>query len=131
MLADRCRAGGRRRVGDGGFATAELAVALPVLMLLFALLLWGIAAITAQLRCVDAARVGARAAARGEGDIRSVALARAAAPVGARVRVLRSAQRVVVEVVTRIGPPTAWRSRFGATEIAATAVAETEPEAGR
>lgn len=130
MPAERKGAGGRRRVGDGGFATAELAVALPVLVLLFALLLWGIAAITAQLRCVDAARIGARAAARGEGEARTVALARAAAPAGARVLVTRSGQRVTVRVAASVGPPTAWRSRFGAAEIAATSIAETEPEAG-
>ena len=48
--------------------TAETAVVLPVLLLV---LLCAVAAVTvvgAQLRCVDAAREGARAAARGETD---------------------------------------------------------------
>lgn len=71
-------------------------MALPALVLLAAMLIWGVLAAAAQIRCVDAARVGARAAARGEVD--SVELALAAAPAGARVRLTPTADTVKVDV---------------------------------
>ena len=45
--------------------TAETAVVLPALTVILALVLWAVAAVTAQLACVDAARMAARALARG------------------------------------------------------------------
>jgi hypothetical protein len=57
---------GARRPRDAGYATVEAALAIPSL-LLFTLALAGVlAGIATQIRCVDAARIGARAAARGE-----------------------------------------------------------------
>ncbi|MFL6111359.1 MAG: TadE family type IV pilus minor pilin [Catenulispora sp.] len=51
---------------DAGYATVETALAIPSLVL-FTLALAGIlAGMATQIRCVDAARLGARAAARGE-----------------------------------------------------------------
>jgi hypothetical protein len=70
--------------GDRGSITAELAVALPVVVLL---LLTGLAAVNAvatKLRCVDAAREAARAEARGEPG---AAAGQRAAPDGATVSV--------------------------------------------
>ncbi|MFJ8443319.1 TadE family type IV pilus minor pilin [Kitasatospora griseola] len=77
--------------------TAETAVALPALVLLAAMLIWGVVAAGAQIRCVDAARAGARAAARGDSD--AAAVAAAAAPQGAKVTVALDATtaRVTVE----------------------------------
>ncbi|MFJ5230559.1 TadE family type IV pilus minor pilin [Kitasatospora sp. NPDC088391] len=77
--------------------TAETAVGLPALVLLAVMLTWGVVAAGAQIRCVDAARVGARAAARGDAD--AVARAVAAAPRGAKVQVALDADtaRVTVE----------------------------------
>ncbi len=46
---------------------AEFAVALPAVVLVLALLLGAARVALAQVGCVDAARAGARAAARGEG----------------------------------------------------------------
>ena len=46
--------------------TAETAVVLPVLLLVLAGAVAAVVVVGAQLRCVDAAREGARAAARGE-----------------------------------------------------------------
>ncbi len=70
---------------------------LPALILLMAMLIWGGLAVAAQLRCIDAARVGARAAARGDGN--AVALAQAMAPAGAAVRLATDGAtvRVLVE----------------------------------
>ncbi|MEW5632860.1 TadE family type IV pilus minor pilin, partial [Streptomyces hydrogenans] len=52
----------RRSERDQGFVTVEAAVVLPVLALFAMALLWALAASAAQIRCVDAARAGARAA---------------------------------------------------------------------
>ncbi|WP_037574654.1 TadE family type IV pilus minor pilin [Phaeacidiphilus oryzae] len=81
--------------------TAELAVALPALLVLAGALLYGVLAASAQLRCVDAAREGARAMARGDTREAALAVARAAAPAGAEVAVSRSGTLVRVAVSAR------------------------------
>ncbi|MCZ2524578.1 pilus assembly protein [Streptomyces sp. HB2AG] len=91
--------------GDAGQATAETAVVLPVLALALVAMLWGVTAAVAQIRCVDAARAGARAAARDEPESTAVAAARSAAPPGAQVSVGRGGDEVRVEVSARsLGP---------------------------
>ncbi|MFE5293208.1 TadE family type IV pilus minor pilin [Isoptericola sp. NPDC056618] len=65
------RAPGERSRGAGGergAVTAELAVGLPVVVLLLVAVLSLAAASTAQMRALDAARAGARAYAIGEDD---------------------------------------------------------------
>ncbi|MEU1130279.1 TadE family type IV pilus minor pilin, partial [Streptomyces sp. NPDC005900] len=52
------------RARDQGFVTAEAAVVLPTLVLFTMALVWTLLAVCAQIQCVDAARAGARAAAR-------------------------------------------------------------------
>ncbi|MDX3097529.1 TadE family type IV pilus minor pilin [Streptomyces sp. ME01-24h] len=86
---------------DGGYVTAEAAVVIPSLVFLTALLLWGLAAAAAQIRCVDAARAGARAAARDEPDAAVLRTARTAAPTGAAVSVHRGGELVRVTVEAR------------------------------
>lgn len=90
-----------RRARDGGYVTAEAAVVIPSLVLLTAMLLWGLAAAAAQIRCVDAARAGARAAARDEPEGAVLAAARSAAPAGAGIAVRRGDGLVRVTVETR------------------------------
>ncbi|NED12780.1 TadE family type IV pilus minor pilin [Streptomyces sp. SID9124] len=70
--------------------TAEAAMVIPVLAVFALALLWALMAASAQIRCVDAARAGARAAARSEPaeQVREAALA--AAPDGASVAVERA-----------------------------------------
>ncbi|NUR58677.1 MAG: pilus assembly protein [Catenulispora sp.] len=51
---------------DAGYTTVETALAIPSLILLVLALAGILAGMAAQIRCVDAARLGARAAARGE-----------------------------------------------------------------
>ncbi|MER8233400.1 TadE family type IV pilus minor pilin [Streptomyces sp. NPDC094049] len=87
------------RRSDRGFVTVEAALVLPVLALFTVTLLWALAAAAAQIRCVDAARAGARSVARSEPVATAEAVARAAAPEGARVAVTRSGElwRVTVE----------------------------------
>ncbi|MGA5166356.1 MULTISPECIES: TadE family type IV pilus minor pilin [Streptomyces] len=85
--------------GDRGSVTAEAATALPALVLFTMALVWALMAAAAQIQCVDAARVGARAVARSEPRAEAVAAARSAAPGGARVAVERTGDlwRVRVE----------------------------------
>jgi len=84
--------------GDRGYVTAETALVIPLLVMVTALLIWGLLAAAAQVRCVDAARAGARAAARSEAPALVRQMARQAAPAGARVTVLRDGDLVRVRV---------------------------------
>jgi Flp pilus assembly protein TadG len=104
--------------------TAETAVVLPVLLFVLAGAVAAVTVLGAQLRCVDAAREGARAAARGE-DVATVrGLVLRAAPDGASVSVTRNGEDVRVGVSSRIAP-------LGAVpldiEVSAEATARLEP----
>ncbi|ONK13060.1 hypothetical protein STBA_38200 [Streptomyces sp. MP131-18] len=92
----------RDRAGDRGYLTAESALVIPSLVLLLGLLLWGLAAVAVSAQCGDAARAGARAAARGESSAAVQRIAGAAAPEGAEVRVTREGElyRVAVSAAT-------------------------------
>lgn len=99
---------------------------LPVLAILLGAALWSIAVAGAQLRCVDAARDGARAAARGEPDTAVIAAADAAAPDEASIDVKHVGTRVVVVVRARIGAGAGVLAAIPAPVAVATAVAESE-----
>jgi hypothetical protein len=115
------RGSGRRRSGERGSATAELAVALPALVLLLSVALGGIDAVLQHLRCVDAARDAALAAARGEdGD----AAARRVAPRGASVTVWVDGDTVRARVSVRVSP---LGGHLPAVTVDGEAVAEVEP----
>jgi hypothetical protein len=83
---------------ERGYVTAETAITIPVLILVAGFLVWGLAAAVAQIECVDAARAGARAAARSEPAADVLQAARQAAPSGARVSAGRDGPLVVVRV---------------------------------
>lgn len=83
---------------DRGSVTAEFALALPAVLVLLALALGAVRVGVSQVQCVDAARAGARVAARGEASDVVRAAALAAAPRGANVSVTRADGSVVVEV---------------------------------
>ena len=107
--------------------TAETAVVLPVLLLVLAGAVAAVTIVGAQLRCVDAAREGARAAARGE-DVATVrSLTAEAAPSGAAVVVTVGEEEVRVGVTARIAPlgPVPLH-----VTVSAEAVALIEPGAG-
>jgi hypothetical protein len=82
--------------------TAELAVALPALMLAGLLAVTGLQIAAAQLRCLDAAGIAARLAARGEGAGDVDAAATAAAPRDAQVTVGRAGDVVSAVVVAPV-----------------------------
>lgn len=115
---------GRRRPGrDRGSFTAELAAGLPALMLLLFAGLTAVVAVTAKGQCLDAAREGALAGARG--DV-AVAAARRQAPPGAEIEVATDADTVTVEVRA---PVRILGAHLPAITVRGTAVAAREPEA--
>ncbi len=85
--------------------TAELAAALPTLVVVLVLSVWGIAYASAQLRCIDAAREAARAGARGEDLTTVVEIAQAVAPDGATVDITEENGMVMIEVSVTVGAP--------------------------
>ncbi|MEE1817732.1 TadE family type IV pilus minor pilin [Streptomyces sp. SP18ES09] len=119
------------RRSDRGFVTVEAAMVLPLLAVFTVTLLWGLAAAAAQIRCVDAARAGARAVARSEPVASAEAAARAAAPEGARVSVAREGElwRVTVEAVAPGPRGMGVTLRGGAAALAEDAVGRVD-EAG-
>jgi Flp pilus assembly protein TadG len=106
--------------------TAETAVVLPVLLLVLAGAVAAVVVVGAQLRCVDAAREGARAAARGEPVAAVTEIVRRAAPAGVAVSVTRAGDEVRVSVGVDVAPlgPVPLR-----VPVAAEAVARLEPGA--
>lgn len=108
-------------------ATAELALALPAVVLVLALCLSGLALAVDQVRCEDAARVAARAASRGESPalVRDLALARA--PHRSVVTVSDSGGTVLVVVRA----PSRARLLPGLPAASARAEAVLEPGVGR
>jgi hypothetical protein len=78
--------------------TAELALALPALFAVLGLALWAIAAAGAAMRCEDAARAGARAAARGDSGAAVRDLVARTGPRGARMSMSTTGGLVTVTV---------------------------------
>ena len=108
--------------------TAETAVVLPVLLLVLAAGVAAVVAVGGQLRCEDAAREGARAAARGESPAVVAELAGRAAPDGARVELSTAGETVTVTVTASLQPlgPVPLR-----VPVTATATGVREPGAGQ
>lgn len=93
-----------RRTRDRGSVTAETAVLLPVLLVVLAAAVWVLACLSAQLGCVDAARAGARDAARGETAEVVRATAQRLAPPGAVVVAEGHGDTVEVRVTAQVRP---------------------------
>jgi Flp pilus assembly protein TadG len=104
--------------------TAETAVVLPVLIFVLAGAVAAVTVVGAQLRCVDAAREAARAAARGEAAASVSRVAAETAPPGALTAVSADGDAVRVTVSAEVVPlgPVPLR-----VTVSATAVAQREP----
>jgi hypothetical protein len=111
---------------ERGSVTAETAVVLPVLVVVLAAALWVLAAVGAQLRCVDAAALAARSAARGDAPAAVAAAGRRLAPDGAQVQVTRSGDEVHVLVQASVRP-FALLAVLPAMPVSGRAVAVVEP----
>ncbi|GAB3453611.1 hypothetical protein GCM10027570_32890 [Streptomonospora sediminis] len=95
-----------RSTVDRGGVTAETAAALPSLVLVLAVALTAIQAGAVQVACVDAARVGARALARGEPEPTARAAAVRTAPDPADIAMSETGglARVTVTAPVPLGP---------------------------
>lgn len=113
------------RWSDRGAVTAEAAMAIPVLAVFVLALLWALMAASAQIRCVDAARAGARAAARSEPEAQVREAALSAAPGRARIEVERTGELWRV----RVAAPTPGPGPLAVT-LRAEAVASAEDMVG-
>jgi Flp pilus assembly protein TadG len=114
---------GRVRVAsDRGAFTAELAAGLPALILLLLVGLTAVSAVTVRAQCVDAAREGALAAARGDAGV--VAAARVAPP-GADIRIAAAGDTVTARVQA---PVRLLGAHLSAITVRGTAVAAREPD---
>ena len=123
---------GRRRPGrsrardrDRGSFTAELAAGLPALMMLLLVGLTAVGAVGARIQCVDAAREGALAAARGEPGTEAAARI---APVGATIDISEGEDTVKLSIRA---PVPILGGGLSVITVQATAEAAREPaEAG-
>lgn len=84
--------------------TAEAAVTIPGLMLVLGAALWALATVGAHIECIDAARVAARAAARGEPPSAVRSAAGRVAPDGATVTVRATGTVVRARVRAEVRP---------------------------
>jgi Flp pilus assembly protein TadG len=111
---------------DRGMVTAELATALPVLMLLAIVGVMAIGVGEARIRCGDAAREAARAVARGD-PAAAAGLARAAAGRPVAVASTKTANGDTTVTVRMRLRPVSW---LGTITVSESAVVATEPGVG-
>lgn len=109
------------RARDRGSVTAELAAALPALVLLMLAGVLAVSAAGVKVRCVSAARDGALGAARGDDG---AAAARRAAPEGASVSVTVEGDLARATVRARVAP---FGGLLPAITVSASATAAVEP----
>jgi Flp pilus assembly protein TadG len=115
----------RRLRDERGMVTAELAAALPILVILLAVALTAVSAAGQRVRTQDAAREAARAAARGD-TATAQHLAAQIGPSGAAVSIARSGGRVTARVTVTMHPLGGW---LPAMTVSESAVAAAEPDA--
>jgi hypothetical protein len=106
--------------------TIENALALFGLVLVTAFGAFAISVGVTQVRCVDAARDTARAAARGETDAVSRRAGERSAPAAARIDISHSGDIVGVRVRASVRAP-GMLARLGAVELSADSTVDAEP----
>ena len=114
------------KLSDRGAVTAELAIAIPVLLSLLLLGIWTISLVVLNIQCIDAARDVARAVARGEPPDQAKAIGQRAAP-GSVITIIRQGQDVHVTVTTKPTRNPPLLSALGPTHLTATATLQSEP----
>jgi Flp pilus assembly protein TadG len=115
-----------RTAADKGAVTAEIAAALPALVLVVVAALWTLSLGLTQLRCADAAREAARAAARGDDPAIVRQIAESVAPDGAVIEVTERDGLVIVEVAVEVRAPVPFSDRLPAPRVSAESVAVEE-----
>lgn len=113
-----------RQRGEAGMVTAELAAVLPAVVFVLAIAINAVAIGIDQIRCVDAARMAARSASRGDSPARVSDIGQRAAPSGAAVTVRSLGGDVEVTVSSAPPGPFAWLT--GGHRLSASVVAPVE-----
>lgn len=98
----------RARHTDGGMVTAELAATIPTLIFVLLIAVNAVMIGINQVRCVDAARVAARAAARGDSTFAVQEVGARAAPARSTVAVVAGGAEVTVTVSAPVPGPFGW-----------------------
>jgi Flp pilus assembly protein TadG len=106
--------------------TAEAALVIPVLLAVTLTLSWAIAVGAAQVKLIDAAREGARLAARGETAAVVDAAIRRAGPAGTSGSVTVSGSTVSVRVQADVSPELPLLGDVGGISLGAEATAAAE-----
>jgi len=88
----------RRHQRDRGMVSAELAAAIPALLIVLVVGLTAVRLGVDEVRCVDAARQAARALARGDSEASAAGVAARAGPAGSTIRLRTAGPEVTVEV---------------------------------
>jgi Flp pilus assembly protein TadG len=126
-VISRWRRPGRR--DERGSVTAELALTLPTLAIVLVIGIWLQSAVALRAQCLDAARAGARAAARGDSDPTIRSQLAAALPAGAAVAITHAGGQVTVSVETQVTVPAGIASLVGSPRVTATATGPVEATA--
>lgn len=121
------RPAGRARDARGA-VTAELALGLPILLVVTTGLVWLLSVGAAQVRTVDAARETARAVARGDDPAAAVAVGERVAPGGVRVSVDTGGGRVTATARGHVPGPGGLFGFLPGADVSAEAVAIAEEE---
>jgi Flp pilus assembly protein TadG len=111
---------------EHGAVTAELAMAVPLLLAVTVGLVWLLTLGTAQVLMVDAAREAARAAARGDSAEAALARGRQVAPAGAVLTLTTLDDRVVVSGTVEVDGVGGMLEVLPSVELAAEAVSARE-----
>lgn len=112
---------------DGGYVTAESAMALPAIALVMLALTAVVGAVALQIRCVDAAQAGARALARGEAPAEALAAVHELAPRSAVTEHTTRDGRVRFSVTADLPLPGPWHRLRIPVKHTAVAVDEAAP----
>ncbi len=117
----------RYRGCDRGSVTAEVAIVLPVIVVMLLASAWAVGLVVAQIRCTDAARDVARAVARGESQDGARRIGLRAAPAGARVEITRTGDDVTVVVGYTVAADWPVLGGVGSVGVDARATVQVEP----
>lgn len=113
-----------------GYVTAELAMALPTLLLILVASLYALSAQSLSGRCADASRAGARDLTRGDDGATVVRRVRAALPAGSTATVRREPGLIGLDVSAALPVPRPLRGMLADRRISARAMAADESHPG-
>jgi Flp pilus assembly protein TadG len=110
-----------------GAVTAEVAIALPVLLSLLFIGIWSVGVVIVNIRCIDAARDVARAVARGESLEAAQAIGRRTAPSNAAIDIKRAGPDIHVTVTATTHAKAPLLAALPAAPVTAEATLQSEP----